>query len=310
MPEAHELVEKYPAGETAAASAEPPVLEVRDLAKSYGAVRALRGVSLTLNGGEVLGLLGDNGAGKTTLVRCLVGLLRPDSGSILIKGKEAHIHNPEQARAAGIEAVHQNLDLVPQLDVAANMFLNREITGGPWPFRSIGWLNKRQMYRQTREVLDRFHVRIPSVRLRVDQLSGGQRQAIAVSRAVEWSRQIILMDEPTAALGVEQSETILHLIAKLSEAGVAVLLISHNMQHVVEVCHRAIVLRHGEKVGDVMVKDVSPADLVDLITGAARGSASTVDVAGVDVDSGNGVGDNIAGDVTGSSVDSEEDSGR
>jgi simple sugar transport system ATP-binding protein len=253
--------------------AEPPVLEVLDLAKSFGAVRALRGVSLTLNKGEVLGLLGDNGAGKSTFVKCLVGVVRPDSGTILVNGKEVHIHNPEEARLAGIEAVHQNLDLVPQLDVAANLFLNREITNGPWPLRSIGWLNKRHMYRQAREVLDRFHVRIPSVRVQVDQLSGGQRQAIAVSRAVEWSREIILLDEPTAALGVEQSETILNLILKLSEEGLTVLLISHNMQHVVEVCHRAIVLRHGEKVGDVMIKDVSPADLVDLITGAARGSA-------------------------------------
>lgn len=266
------------------AATEPLALEVLNLAKSYGAVRALRGVSLTLNRGEVLGLLGDNGAGKSTFVKCLVGILRPDSGAILVGGKEVQIHNPEQARLAGIEAVHQNLDLVPQFDVAANMFLNRELTVEQWPLRSLGWLNKRQMYRQAREVLDRFHIRIPSVRLPVDQLSGGQRQAIAVSRAVEWSREIILMDEPTAALGVEQSETILNLIMKLSEAGVAVLLISHNMQHVVEVCHRAVVLRHGEKVGDVMVKDVTAADLVDLITGAARGSTGILEATGADKD--------------------------
>jgi simple sugar transport system ATP-binding protein len=139
--------------------------------------------------------------------------------------------------------------------------------------RQLGWLHKQHMYRQTRAVLDRFHVRVPSVRARVDQLSGGQRQAIAVSRAVEWSREIILLDEPTAALGVEQSATILGLIRQLSAAGVGVLLISHNMQHVVQVCDRAVVLRQGEKVGDVVVKDVTPADLVDLITGAIRGSA-------------------------------------
>lgn len=243
-------------------------LEVRALSKSFGAVVALADVSFTLEKGEVLGLLGDNGAGKTTLVNCLSGLLTPDAGEVRIHGEPVRLDSPDAARAAGIETVHQDLALVPQMDVAANMFLNREVTGAS-PLRALGWLNKRRMYRESREILDRLHVRVPSTRQRIDRLSGGQRQAIAVSRAVEWSRDIVLLDEPTAALGVEQSETILQLITKLSDQGVAVLLISHNMQHVVQTCHRAVVLRHGHKVGDVAIREATPADLVDLITGAA-----------------------------------------
>lgn len=247
-----------------------PVLEVRSISKSFGAVRALSDVSFALHPGEILGLLGDNGAGKTTLVKCLAGILKPDSGTVFVHGKEVQIHDPQDAQRVGIETVHQNLALVPGLDVAANMFLNRERTSRVQGLSWIGWLSKRRMYEEAREILDRFHVRIPSVRQRVDQLSGGQRQAVAVSRAVEWGDDIVLLDEPTAALGVEQSAVILDLIRKLSEQQVAVLLISHNMQHVVDVCHRAVVLRHGEKVGDVAVPEVTATDLVDLITGATR----------------------------------------
>lgn len=247
-----------------------PVLEVRSMSKSFGPVRALSDVSLTLHPGEVLGLLGDNGAGKTTLVKCLAGILKPDDGRIFIHGQEVEIHDPEGARRIGIETVHQNLALVPVLDVGANMFLNRERTARAPGLSWVGWLSKRRMYREAREILDRFHVSIPSVRQRVDRLSGGQRQAVAVSRAVEWGDDIVLLDEPTAALGVEQSAVILDLIRKLSEQEVAVLLISHNMQHVVDVCHRAVVLRHGRKVGDVAIPDVTATDLVDLITGATR----------------------------------------
>jgi simple sugar transport system ATP-binding protein len=257
-------------GVTSQTVQQTPSLQAQGLFKSYGAVEALADVSFSLHSGQVLGVLGDNGAGKTTLVKCLAGLHKPDEGAILIHGTEGRISSPQDARAAGIETVHQNLALVPHLNVAANMFLNRELTFGFYPLRLVGWMNKRQMYRETRKILDRLHVSIPSVRQRLDELSGGQRQAIAVSRAVEWSRDIVLLDEPTAALGVEQSKAILDLIRKLSDEGVAVLMVTHNMQHVVEVCHRAIVLRHGRKVGDVEVSDVSAPDLVDLITGAQR----------------------------------------
>lgn len=246
-----------------------PALRVTDLRKSFGAVRALDGVGFEVAGGEVMGLLGDNGAGKSTLVKCLSGVHDADGGAIEIHGEAVTISSPDHARQAGIETVQQNLAIVPQLDVAANMFLNRERTTGP--LRAFGWLNKRAMYRESREILDRLHVRIPSVRMKMSQLSGGQRQAVAVGRAVEWSRDIVLLDEPTAALGVEQSATILGLIRRLAETGIAVVLISHNMQDVVDVCDRAIVLRHGRKVGDVTIADTDPPGLVDLITGADRG---------------------------------------
>lgn len=250
------------AGETA--------LEVRELSKSFGPVQALRSVSLAVRRGEVLGLLGDNGAGKSTLVKCLSGLYAPDSGSILVHGEYVEIRSAEDARRAGIETVHQNLALVPELDVAANMFLNREPAVSIPLVHRLGWLDKKRMYTRTREILDRLHVHIPSVRQQVSNLSGGQRQAVAVSRAVEWSNDIVLLDEPTAAVGVEQASVILELIRNLAREGIAVLLISHNMQHVVDVCDRAVVLRHGTKVGDVSVPDVTPTDLVDLITGAVR----------------------------------------
>lgn len=261
------------------AGAEPdaaiPPLVVRNLSKHFGAVKALDGVSLEVRRGEVLGLLGDNGAGKSTLVKCLSGLYTPDDGTIVIHGKDVKINSPQGARAAGIETVHQSLAVVPDLDIAANMFLNREITAGWFPARSLGWMNKRRMYKQSREILDRLHVRLPSVRMKMSQLSGGQRQAVAVGRAVEWSKDIVLLDEPTAALGVEQSSTILSLIRHLADNGIAVVLISHNMQDVVSVCDRAVVLRHGQKVGDVAIADVTAPGLVDLITGATRGNVES-----------------------------------
>lgn len=262
--------DQSPAGTSEPVGTSDVVLRVNEVSKSFGPVQALNNVSFSLQSGEVLGLLGDNGAGKSTMVKCLSGLYAPDSGSIFIHEEEYRFSSPDDARAAGVETVHQTLAVVPDLDVAANMFLNREITSSWWPARQLGWLNKRKMYGDTRAILDRLHVRVPSVRMRVGQLSGGQRQAVAVGRAVEWSRDIVLLDEPTAALGVEQSSTILGLIRRLADRGVAIILISHNMQDVVTVCDRAVVLRHGAKVGDVTIADVTAPDLVDLITGARR----------------------------------------
>ena len=244
------------------------VLEVRDLSKSYGAVKALRNINLELARGDVLGLVGDNGAGKTTLVNCLSGSLAPDSGEIIVDGTPVRIDSPHTARALGIETVHQDLALVETLDVATNLFLNREIPSR-WPIlRQLGWMDKKKMLAETSDVLDRLKIHIPSTKQKVDKLSGGQRQSIAVGRAVAWGRHIVLLDEPSAALGVEQSRLVLDLIRRLRETGVAVLLISHNMQHVIDVCDRALVLRHGAKVGDVSIADVTARDLVDLITGA------------------------------------------
>jgi simple sugar transport system ATP-binding protein len=251
-----------------------PALETIGLSKSFGPVEALAGVDLALHRGEVLALLGDNGAGKSTFARCICGVHPPSAGTIRIDGREARIHTPQDARALGIETVHQGLALVGKLDVAANLFLNREIRHANPLLRRIGWLDKAAMERESRKILERLKVEVPSLRLPIERLSGGQRQAVAIGRAVGWGRHIVLMDEPTAALGVAQSAHVNELIRTLKAEGIAVLLISHNMQHVAETCDRAVVLRHGRKVGDVAIADVSVRDLVDLITGAAAPTAA------------------------------------
>ncbi|MDE0377444.1 MAG: ATP-binding cassette domain-containing protein [bacterium] len=251
-------------------------LEVRSLSKSFGAVRAAREVSFEIRRGEVLGLLGDNGAGKTTVVNCVSGGLTPDSGDILIDGSVVSIENPEAAHRLGVETVHQDLSLVDTLDVATNLFLNREHTFRWGLFGWLGWLDRRRMYRESREILDRLSIDIPSVRQPVDKLSGGQRQAVAVGRAVAWGNHIVVLDEPTAALGVEQTRLVLDLIERLKKQGVAVLLVSHNMHDVVKVCDRVVVLRHGLKVGEIeSMEGITPRHLVDMITGVALGDLDT-----------------------------------
>lgn len=254
--------------------AECAALEVTSVSKSFGGVRALIDVSLRLEAGQVLALIGDNGAGKSTLVKCLSGVLTPDSGSISVQGNDVRIDSPRAARDLGIETVYQELALVETLDVASNLFLNREELRRRPPSRWIGWLDKRRMYRESEEILQRLRIRVPSVREEVTNLSGGQRQAIAIGRAVGWGRHIVLMDEPAAALGVEQARQVLELIRTLSSHGVAVLLISHNMQHVIEGSDRAVVLRQGRKVADIITADVTARDLVDLITGATEAQAA------------------------------------
>lgn len=244
-------------------------LEVIDLVKSYGPVKALRGVSLRAAAGEVLGLLGDNGAGKSTLVKCLSGSVRPDSGSIRIDGTAVTISSPKESREMGIETVHQDLALIDTLDVTANLFLNREALRSAPGTRWFGWLNERRMHHQAMEILESLHINIPSVRAPIQRLSGGQRQAVAVGRAIAWGQRIVVMDEPSAALGVEQTRLVLDLVLRLKEHGILVILITHNMQQALEVCSRAVVLRHGSIVGDVNIADVTARDLVDLITGSA-----------------------------------------
>ena len=262
------------------ATADPPrpsvALEVRSLSKSFGAVRAAREVSFVIRRGEVVGLLGDNGAGKTTVVNCISGGLTPDSGDILIDGSVVSIENPQAAHRLGVETVHQDLSLVDTLDVATNLFLNRERTIRLGVFGWLGWLDRRRMYAESKEILDGLSIDIPSVRQPVDKLSGGQRQAVAVGRAVAWGNHIVVLDEPTAALGVEQTRLVLDLIERLKQQGVAVLLVSHNMHDVVRVCDRVIVLRHGMKVGEITNMDgVTPRHLVDMITGVALGDLDT-----------------------------------
>ncbi len=243
-----------------------PAVEVRGLEKSYGAVQALRGVSLELHAGEVLGLVGDNGAGKTTLVKCIAGVHRADGGEIRVDGELRRNLDADSARSLGIETVHQNLSLVDTLDVAQNFFLNRELVHGNWA-RALSWTNRRAMYRDTRKILSGFGLDV-SPRRPVSALSGGQRQMIAVARAIHWGRHIVILDEPAAALGVRQSMQVLQFVRSLADRGVAVLFISHNMQHVLRTTTRILVLRHGEKVGDVPTAETDAREIVTLITGS------------------------------------------
>jgi simple sugar transport system ATP-binding protein len=246
----------------------PVGLAVDGLSKTYGHVEALKPVTFAASGGEALALLGDNGAGKSTLVKILAGMVRPDSGSIALDGVEVEVRDPLEARRLGIETVHQHLALVDTLSVTENLFLNREELRTDWLLRRIRWLDDRRMDREARRMLAEMHIVVPDLRMRVDQLSGGQRQAIAVARAAGWGQRIVLLDEPAAALGVEQTRVVLDLVRRLRESGILVVLITHNMEHVLEVCTRAIVLRQGRIVADVATSEVTASDLVHYITGA------------------------------------------
>jgi len=252
---------------TAAAAA----LEVEGLCKSFRAVRALDQVALSLHYGRVTALLGDNGAGKSTLVKCISGVYAPDAGVVKVDGVVQAIASPETARSLGIETVHQTLAVIDPLDVVENLFLNREHTRGGRLGAWLGVLDKKRMRAESNEILGRLDIRIPSLRRQMSALSGGQRQAVAIGRAAAWGQQIVLLDEPAAALGVEQAARVLELIRSLRGAGVAVLLITHNMDRVTEVCDRAVVLRQGRKTAEVNVGDVTKDDLVAYITGARTG---------------------------------------
>ncbi|MDF3126876.1 MULTISPECIES: ATP-binding cassette domain-containing protein [Rheinheimera] len=243
-------------------------LELKGITKEFGAVKALQGVSFSIHKGEVVALLGDNGAGKSTLVRCIAGLYAPDQGEIHVNEQQVTIRTPQDARDHGIETVFQDLAMIPDFDIASNLFLNREMLSKNPILRWFGWLDQQGMQKRARKSLNRLNSRLPDFSAKVSTLSGGQRQAVAIARAVNWGADLVIMDEPTAALGVEQSAQVNELIKLISSQGVAVLLISHNMQHVLETCDRAVVLYQGRSVADVAVSDVSKEDLVALITGA------------------------------------------
>lgn len=253
-----------------AATDAEPVLAVRDVTKRYGPVTALRGVSLELRPGEVVALIGDNGAGKSTLVSIISGVSRPDTGEVLFGGRQLPAHTPKTAREdGGVETVFQNLALVPTLSIAENIYLGRELCRGGAVARRFRSLDKRRMRREVEAAFARLGLALPPVSAKAGALSGGQRQAVAVARAVIWQSKVVVLDEPVAALGVKQTEAVLSLIEGLSAHGVATLFVSHNMQEVMRVSHRVAVMRLGAKVADLDLRkqDVSPMQLVGLMTG-------------------------------------------
>ena len=245
-----------------------PVLAVRHAEKRFGAVQALKGVSLEAFRGEVLAMLGDNGAGKSTLIKCISGVYALDAGEIVLDGAAVPIHSPAAARRAGIETVYQDLALFDNLTPSQNFYCGHEIAFPGWLPRGLRFLSGRAMDREAAAVLARLKVNLPNLAAPVALMSGGQRQAIAVARATVFARKVMILDEPTAALGVRESNKVLDLIAQLRAEGNAVILITHNMEHVVELADRAIVLRQGRKVGELKPDRANQKELVALIVGA------------------------------------------
>jgi D-xylose transport system ATP-binding protein len=246
------------------------VLEVEAASKSFGAVAALSDVSLRLGRGEVLAVVGDNGAGKPTLIKCVSGAHRLDRGHVRVDGELVALRSPVHARQHGIETVYQDLSLFDNLSVVANLFAGRELTA-PRRTRVLGWLRNRAMTARVAEILAELEVNVPNLHAPVGLLSGGQRQAIAVARAVTFATRLVILDEPTAALGVRETRNVLRLVKRLPERGVSVIIISHNLEQVAEVADRVMVLRRGAKVGEAPPDAEHHDRIVSLIVGAQTG---------------------------------------
>ncbi|MDT8914135.1 ATP-binding cassette domain-containing protein [Amycolatopsis sp. PS_44_ISF1] len=242
-----------------------PILDIKGLNKSFGPVHVLHDVDFAVRAGEVTALVGDNGAGKSTLVKCVAGIHPYDTGTVLFNGEPVHIRGPKDAGELGIEVVYQDLALADNLDIVQNMFLGRE-RGSRW------LLDEASMEKAARETLASLSVRtVKSVRTPVSSLSGGQRQTVAIAKSVLWNSKVVILDEPTAALGVAQTRQVLDLVRRLAEQGLGVVLISHNMADVFEVADRIDVLYLGRLVAEVQTKDVTHGQVVELITAGRSG---------------------------------------
>lgn len=262
------MAESVPAGDPA----RTPALQLSNISKSFGAVKALQHVDFEVYDGEVVGLVGDNGAGKSTLVKTISGVNIPDTGEIFVNGQRAHISSPSDANHLGIETVYQDLALCDNLDVVNNLYLGREaVRAAAGPFSP---LNELEMERRTVEVLRQLDVKLPSVRSVVASLSGGQRQSIAVAKTILRNARVVLLDEPTAALGVAQTRQVLNLIKRLREQGLAVVVISHNLADIFEVVDRVVVMRLGRRIATFDIHNTTPEQVVGAITGAEFGDVA------------------------------------
>ncbi len=244
-----------------------PARAVTGATKRFGAGRALDHVDLHVDGGEVLALLGDNGAGKSTLIKCISGVHRLDAGTIEVDGAPVNMSNPAVARAAGIGTVYQDLALFDNLDTTANFFAGREEAVPTWLPRALRWMRRREMQRQSTELVGRLKINLPPKAASVGMMSGGQRQAIAVARTAAFASRVVILDEPTAALGLREARQVLDLILRLRDEGCAVIVISHAMDHVMEIADRAVVMRRGRVVGEEIPSPGNRTRLVSLIVG-------------------------------------------
>lgn len=241
----------------------PPLVSLRGIRKTFGSLQALRGVDLDILPGECLGLVGDNAAGKSTLTKVISGTYIPDAGTIAVDGEEVRFSGPADARARRIEMVFQDLSLCDHIDVVGNLFLGRELTRGPF-------LDQKRMLEEGRRMLETLDIRIPRLTAKVDALSGGQRQAIAIARAASFDPKVLIMDEPTSALAVAEVEAVLALINRVKARGVGVVLITHRLQDLFRVCDRIAVMYEGTKVAERKIAETDLQDLVRLIVGENR----------------------------------------
>ena len=238
-----------------------PVLELRGVTKRYGGITAVDAVSLTVPPRSVVALVGDNGAGKSTISKIIAGAVHPDEGEVLVGGEVRASIDPTEVRRSGIEVVYQDLALAPNLDVATNLFLGRERV------RAFGWLDRSGMRREARELLAQLDVYVPSLSTKVERLSGGQRQAIAIARATHWARSLVVMDEPTAALGLRETRKVEELVLALRERGLSVLIVSHNLDQVFRLSDKILVMRRGNLVAHFDTAATTTEEVVSTITG-------------------------------------------
>lgn len=244
-----------------------PLLEARGLSRRFGSVQALDHADFDVDAGEVVALIGDNGAGKSTMVKAMTGNLDIDEGELLMEGRRVHFETPHDASDAGIEVVHQDLALAPHLDPAGNMFLGREVVRGGL-LGKLGFLDNRAMQAQAKRAFQDLGSAVRRVDVPIGEMSGGQRQSVAIARSVSWASKVLFLDEPTAALGVVQTQNVLDMIKRVRDKGVAVVLISHSMPHVLEVADRIQVLRLGRRVATFDGRDATVEQLVGAMTGA------------------------------------------
>jgi ABC-type sugar transport system ATPase subunit len=242
------------------------VLEVRNITKRFGGLVAVNNVSMGVAAGEVVGLLGDNGAGKSTLIKVISGVYKADEGKILFMDREVQIDSPMDALAMGIETIYQDLALAENLNTPANIFLGREKMKKVLGFLNV--LDHQYMQAESRLILEKLDILIPSLRNRIRALSGGQRQAVAISRSIYWDAKFLIMDEPTAALGVAEQKKVISTINLLKSQGIGIIVISHQMHDVFQVADRMVIMRRGEKVAELVTKQTNPDEVVSLIVGA------------------------------------------